>query len=115
MKIIIGADHAGFDVKEKIKRLLDKKNIKYEDIGAKTFNETDDYPDYAKIAAKKVAKDKDSKGILVCGTGVGICIAANKVKGARAVAAYDAYTAKMSRSHNDANVLCLRGRKFSFF
>jgi len=115
MKIIIAADHAGYAIKEKIKKYLEKKKIAYEDAGAKKHDEKDDYPDFAEKVAKKVARSKDAKGMLVCGTGVGICIAANKVKGIRAVAAYDTYTAKMSRLHNDANILCLRGRKFPFW
>lgn len=115
MKIIIGSDHAGYRIKEKIKNYLDKLKINYEDVGADSFEEKDDYPDFAAKAARKVAKDKNTKGILVCGTGVGICIAANKVKGIRAVAAYDSYTAKMSRNHNNANILCLRGRNFPFW
>ncbi len=112
MKLFIGSDHAGFKEKELLKRWFDKKNIQYEDLGAKTLDKMDDYPDYAKKVAKKVAKTKSSKGILICGSGFGMAIAANKIKGARAVAAYDTYTAKISRIDNDSNILCLRGRGF---
>jgi len=112
MKIIIGSDHAGFLLKEKLKKWLDKKKIIYEDMGAKTLDLKDDYPDYAKKVAKKVSKDKNSKGILVCGSGIGMSIAANKVKGVRAVAPYDMYSAKISRKDNNTNVLCLGQRTF---
>ena len=113
MKIILGSDHAGYKVKEKIKKLLGKYKIEYEDIGTNSEKPVD-YPAYAKKAAKKVAKNKDRMAILVCGTGTGMTIAANKIKGIRAVAAYDEYSAKMSRKDNDANVLGLRGRNFPY-
>ena len=112
-RIILGSDHAGFRTKEKLKRYLNSKKIKFEDLG--TYSGTSvDYPDYAIKVGKKVAKDKNSRGILVCGSGTGMVIAANKIKGIRAVAAYDSYSAKISRLHNDANVLGLRGRIFPF-
>ncbi|MBI5388997.1 ribose 5-phosphate isomerase B [Candidatus Woesearchaeota archaeon] len=107
--IYLGSDHAGFELKEKIKIFLKGMNAKAEDVG--TFSEASvDYPDYAQKVAKKVVKDKDSKGILICGTGIGMCIAANKVKGVRAALCYDHYTAEMARKHNNANVLCMGGR-----
>lgn len=112
MKVYLGADHAGFKLKEKIKKELGKSNIDFEDLGVEREKKVD-YPKYAFAVGKRVISDKGSKGILICGTGTGMCIAANKVKGVRAVFAYDAYSAVMSREHNDANVLCLRGRKFS--
>ena len=111
--LYLGADHAGFSFKERLKKVLDKHKIQYEDLGAKRLNKKDDYPDFAFKVAKKVAKEKNSKGILVCGTGIGMGIAANKVKGIRAAMAYDVYSAKMSRQHNNTNVLELRGRNFS--
>ncbi|MDP2750746.1 MAG: ribose 5-phosphate isomerase B [Nanoarchaeota archaeon] len=115
--LYLGSDHAGFVVKEKIKKLLDSKRVEYSDLG--TYSETSvDYPDFAIKVAKSVAKNKNqglrNRGILVCGSGVGMSIAANKVKGIRAVAAYDVYTAKMSRLHNDSNILALRARNFPF-
>lgn len=113
MKIYLGADHAGFDTKEKIRKFLEKKKILYEDFGSLNKNEGDDYPDYAFKVAENVIKNKDSRGILVCGTGTGMVIAANKVKGVRAACAYDIYSAKMAKRDNDVNILCLRGRKFS--
>ena len=113
VNVIIGSDHAGFRAKEMLKRFLSKKKIPYEDVGTDSEKSVD-YPDYAAKVAKKVAKSRNTKGILVCGSGVGMIIAANKVKGIRAVGAYDTYTARMSRLHNDTNVLGLRGRQFSF-
>ncbi len=111
-KVYLGADHAGFELKEKIKKHLDKKGISYEDVG--TFSEESvDYPDYAVKVGEKVGEHKNSVGVLVCGTGAGMCIAANKVKGVRAAVVYDEFSAKMSREHNNANVICLRGRGFS--
>ncbi|MBW2975512.1 ribose 5-phosphate isomerase B [Candidatus Woesearchaeota archaeon] len=107
-KIIIGSDHAGFELKEKIRQYL--KEIRYdtEDVGAYS-EEAVDYPLIAKKAAKKAAKSS-SKGILVCGSGIGMCIAANKIKGIRAALCYDRYTAKAAREHNNANILCLGAR-----
>ncbi len=113
MRVIIASDHAGLRLKEKVKRYLKRKKIKYEDLGTDSFTPVD-YPDYALKVAEKVIKNKNTRGILICGTGTGMTIAANKVKGIRAVAAYDAYSAKMSRIDNDTNVLGLRGRFFPF-
>lgn len=113
MRVIIASDHAGLRLKEKVKRYLKRKRIEYEDLGTESFTSVD-YPDYALKVAKKVVKNKNTRGILICGTGTGMTIAANKVKGIRAVAAYDAYSAKMSRIDNDTNVLGLRGRFFPF-
>ncbi len=109
--VYIGADHAGFKLKEKLKKYFDKTGITYDDLGGKG-EAGDDYPDYAFKVAERVARD-NSRGILICGTGTGMIIAANKIKGIRAAVAYDNYSAKMAREHNDANVLCLRGRNFS--
>ncbi len=109
--LLIAADHGGFRLKENIKKYLDKIKVMYKDLGAYKLDINDDYPDYAKRLAKKI-KGKD-KGILICGSGVGMCIAVNRFKNIRAVAAYDNYSAKMSRRDNDSNVICLRGRKFS--
>jgi ribose 5-phosphate isomerase B len=108
--IYLGADHAGFKLKEKIKRYFDKAGIEYVDVGGEG-DEGDDYPDYAFRVASKVANEKNARGILICGTGTGMVIAANKIKGIRAAVGYDSYSARMSREHNDVNVLCLRGRK----
>ena len=111
-KVYIGADHAGFKLKEKLKKWLDKKHIQYEDVGAKTLDKDDDYPDFAEKLARKVVKDK-SLGILICGSAQGVCIAANKIRGARAVVPFDVKEAKLAREHNKANVICLSGWYFN--
>lgn len=113
VKVILGADHAGYRMKEKLKDYLRRRKIPFEDLGADSLDAVD-YPDFAVRVAQKVAANKDFRGILICGTGTGMTIAANKVKGVRAVAAYDAYSAKMSRVDNNTNVLGLRGRYFPF-
>lgn len=111
-KLLLGSDHAGFKLKQELKAFLKNKKIPYEDLGPKTYNPKDDYPDFAKKVAKKVAKNK-TKGVLICANAEGICIAANKIKGIRAAVVYDTFTAKTSRNDDDANIACLRGRKFS--
>lgn len=107
-KIYIGADHAGFKLKEKLKRWFKKKGIECIDIGNHVLDPTDDYPDYAVPLARKVAATK-SFGILVCGSAQGVCIAANKIKGVRAVIPFSMKEVKLSREHNDANIICLSG------
>ncbi len=110
--IIIGSDHAGFLVKEKIKAFLKKANIKLLDIG--TFSEERvDYPDYAKKLAL-VVKKKSLFGILVCGSGIGVSIAANRIKKIRAAVCYNKKSASLARKHNNANVLCLGARLIDF-
>lgn len=111
--VILGSDHAGFATKERLKKEFDKKKIEYEDLGAFELNPKDDYPDIAFKVAEKVAKTK-GRGILLCGTGAGMTIAANKVKGIRAVEAYDTFTAKLSREHNNTNILSLSGWHIPF-
>lgn len=113
MRIIIGSDHAGYKLKEEIKQMLKKQKHTIEDIGTYSEKIKVDYPDYAFKLAKKIVKDKKAKGILICGTGTGMAIAANRIKGARAAFAYDEYSAIMSRKDNDANILTLRARNFS--
>lgn len=108
--IVIGSDHAGFRLKEIIKGFLIRKRTNIIDVGVYCTKPVD-YPDIARKVANIVKMKEGSRGILICGSGTGMCIAANRFKGIRAVAAYDAYSAKMSRADNDANVLCLRGRK----
>lgn len=108
-KISLGADHAGFPLKEELKNYLDLKGITYIDCG--TFSsESCDYAVYAKKACEKVVKGEAEFALLCCGTGVGISIAANKVKGIRAASVSDFFSAKHTRLHNDANVLCLGSR-----
>ena len=106
--IYLGADHAGFKLKEKIKLWLVKNKIAYEDLGNFKFDKNDDYPDFAAKVAKKVVKEK-TQGILVCGSAEGVCIAANKIAGARAVNPHDTIKTKFARNHEDANILCLAG------
>jgi len=110
MKIAIGSDHAGFKLKEGIKAFLKKNGYQVTDFGT-TSEESVDYPDFAYPVAKSVAQKKYDRGILICGSGVGVTIVANKVKGIRAVNAYDVYIARQSREHGDCNILCLAGRK----
>ncbi len=109
MKIAIGSDHAGFKLKEAIKEFLEEKGIEVVDFGAHS-EERVDYPDYAIPVAESVAKGEEDFGILICGTGIGMSIAANKVKGIRASLVSDVYSAHSAREHNNANVLCMGGR-----
>lgn len=107
--IALGSDHGGFELKEKIKKHLDLKNIEYKDFGT---NDTlsCDYPVYAEMVAKAIVSGECERGILVCGTGIGISISANKVKGIRAACCSDTYSVRMTRLHNNANILCMGGR-----
>lgn len=106
--IYIGSDHAGFGLKEDLKKYLNKLGVAVEDLGNTKLEPLDDYPDYALKVAKKVAQT-NGEGLLICGSGVGMCITANKVKGVRAVNAYNQAMARASRQHNQANVLCFGG------
>lgn len=110
MIIALGADHAGYLLKEKIKKYLSDKKLEYKDYG--TFKlDSCDYPEFGYKVSQAVVTQEANVGILVCGTGIGMCITANKIKGIRAALATDVETAQLSRLHNDANVLCLSGRK----
>lgn len=112
VKIAIGSDHGGFELKAKIADYLKSKNIEIKDFG--TFsNESCDYPVFAKEVALEVSKGGFDRGILICGTGIGVSIVANKIKGIRAALCYDTFCAKMSREHNNANILCLGQRVIS--
>ena len=106
MKIVIGSDHRGVDAKKRLISSLQTQGHEVTDVGP-DGPESVDYPDYAYFVAHHVSEGKAERGILLCGTGVGMCIAANKVKGVRAAPCHDSITAEMSRRHNDANVLCL--------
>ncbi len=109
MKLAIGADHAGYYLKEQVKEFLKSKNIDFKDYG--TFKiESCDYPEYAYKVGQAIVNGEADLGILICGTGIGMSITANKIKGIRAALVYDEQTAKLSRQHNDANVLCMGGR-----
>ena len=107
--IIIGSDHAGFDLKEKIKKALDRLHVPYEDVGTHGTASVD-YPDFAHRVASAVEEGRNARGIVVCGTGLGVSMAANRHRGVRAAVAYDEETARLSREHNDANVLALGSR-----
>ena len=109
MRVAIGSDHAGFDLKERIKTLLDEWKIPCEDLGPSTAGSVD-YPDFAGAVAGRVAGGGATFGILICGTGIGMAIAANKVPGIRAAVVWDEATARLSRQHNDANIMTLGGR-----
>jgi ribose 5-phosphate isomerase B len=106
MKIAIGSDHRGFEVKRRIVSLLERLGHEVMDMGPNS-SESVDYPDYAFQVARAVSEHRVDRGILICGTSIGMCIAANKVRGVRAAPCHDSITAEMSRRHNDANVLCL--------
>jgi len=108
-KVGIGSDHAGFEAKEEIKKYLTEEGIEFEDFG--TFSKDScDYPDYARKVAESVSKGECERGILCCGSGVGVSIVANKVRGIRAALVHDVEAAKLSRQHNDSNVICFAGR-----
>lgn len=109
MKIGIGSDHGGFELKEYIKEYLDKEGIQYIDYGTNSL-ESVDYPDYGKKVAEAVVSKEVDRAIVICGTGIGISISCNKVKGIRCALCGDTYSARMSREHNDANILALGGR-----
>lgn len=109
MKIAIAADHAGFEDKEGLKKMLDRMGVAYEDLGTYSCDPVD-YPDYAQKVGEAVAAGKFDRGLLVCGSGTGMAIAANKVPGVRAAVAWTEDIARLSRQHNDANVLSLPAR-----
>ena len=108
MKITFGCDHRGFSVKQRLLKLLESHGHEVSDTGCFS-NEYVDYPDFAFTVAQRVGSGECDRGILICGTGIGMSIAANKVLGVRAAPCHDLVTAEMSRRHNDANVLCLSG------
>ena len=108
-KIIIASDHGGYNLKTQIFDRLSKEGYDIEDYGCYT-NESSDYPIYAKKVAEAVSNDNNIKGILVCGTGIGMSIAANKIKGIRASLCSDTFSARMTRMHNNSNILCLGER-----
>ncbi|HMO79741.1 MAG TPA: ribose 5-phosphate isomerase B [Pyrinomonadaceae bacterium] len=108
-KIAIGADHAGYEVKEEIKKTLDEIGVEYEDLGTDSGDSVD-YPDFAQRVAEGVSNGAYDQGLLVCGSGIGMAIAANKIRGVRAAVAWNEETARLARQHNDANVLALGAR-----
>ena len=109
MKVVIGADHAGFELKEIIRQELEASGFDVIDIGAFEYLKEDDYPDYAEAVARAIVSGRGERGVLVCGSGVGACIAANKIRGARACLCHDSYSAVQGVEHDDMNILCLGG------
>lgn len=109
MRVAIGSDHAGFAAKEELKALLRALGHEFEDVGT-TSELSCDYPDFAEKVARKVAEGECERGILICGTGIGMAMAANKVAGIRAAVVTDPKTAELSRLHNDANIYCAGAR-----
>ncbi len=109
MRVAIGSDHAGFELKEQLKRVLDELRVEYTDVGTRSPASVD-YPDYAEAVARGVAEGRFDRGVLVCGSGIGMAIAANKVEGVRAATIADEVSARLCREHNDANVITLGAR-----
>ncbi|RDW22271.1 ribose 5-phosphate isomerase B [Oceanobacillus arenosus] len=109
MKVIITGDHAGMTLRNEMKDLLEEMGIEYEDTGC-TCETSVDYPDYALPAAERVASGEFDRGIFICGTGIGMSIAANKVNGIRATVVHDIYSAKLTRQHNNTNVITMGER-----
>jgi len=108
-RMVLGSDHAGFRAKETIKKYLEGAGYTVEDVGTHS-EESVDYPDFAKAVGERVAAANGALGVLVCGTGIGVSIAANKVEGIRAALAHDSLTARRAREHNDANLIALGGK-----
>lgn len=109
MKLIIGSDHAGFELKEYLSSFLKENNFEVIDLGT-TDDKPVDYPDIGRAVAEKISNQEFERGILICGTGIGMSIVANRFPGVRAALCHDLYTARLSREHNDANLLVLGGR-----
>jgi ribose 5-phosphate isomerase B len=112
MKIYLGSDHAGFDLKEKVFAYLAKRQVNIEDVGDKQLDPDDDFPQFAQLAALKVIgdEDPDARAILICGGGQGMAMAANRFRGIRASVVWDAEEARMTRNDNESNVICLPAR-----
>ncbi|ANB60059.1 ribose 5-phosphate isomerase B [Anoxybacteroides amylolyticum] len=109
MKVAIASDHGGIRIRQEIKQLMEEMGIEYIDLGCACEGSVD-YPDYALPVAEKVASGEVDRGILICGTGIGMSIAANKVKGVRCALVHDVYSARLTREHNDSNVLAMGER-----
>lgn len=110
MKIAIGGDHAGLALKNRLAEMLGRDGHTVQDVGASRLDPEDDYPDFAAAVARAVVQGKAERGVLVCGSGVGACVAANKVRGVRAGLCHDSYSARQGVEHDDVNVLCLGAR-----
>jgi ribose 5-phosphate isomerase B len=109
LRLVMAADHGGYELKEKLKAVLDRLGVGYRDAGTHSA-EAVDYPDYARLVAEAVSRGEAERGLLVCGSGQGMAMAANRYRGVRAALPFDERTARLSREHNDANVLALGGR-----
>lgn len=109
MKIIIGSDHGGFELKEDLKAFLSELRVDVTDVGTNSEASVD-YPDFGSEVARRVSSGEFKRGILICGTGIGMSMVANRFRGVRAALVHDLYTARLSRAHNDANLLVLGGR-----
>jgi ribose 5-phosphate isomerase B len=112
MRIAVGSDHRGYQLKDKIRAMLESKGHEVADVGTEG-SESVDYPDFACVVAEKVRDREVDRGVLICGTGIGMAITANKFRGVRAAPCADEVSAELSRRHNDANVLCLSGDMLS--
>ena len=110
MKIAIAADHGGFSLKQELLPLLKELGCEVSDLGAHTYNKTDDYPDFALAVARAVSGKQTERGIVICGSGVGASVASNKIRGVRASVCHDTYSARQGVEHDDLNVLCLGAR-----
>ena len=110
MRIALGTDHAGFELRDKVARVLADLGHDVTDVGAHTYDPQDDYPDFARLVAEAVAAGDVERGVLVCGSGVGASVAANKVAGVRAAMCHDTYSAHQGVEHDDMNVLCIGAR-----
>lgn len=110
MRILVGADHGGFALKQELAAHLRERGHEVVDLGAHEYDGADDYPDFALAVARGVAAGDGDRGVIVCGSGVGACVAANKIKGVRAVLSHDTYSAHQGVEHDAVNVLCLGGR-----
>jgi ribose 5-phosphate isomerase B len=109
MRIALGSDHGGYNLKQMVIELLKSLKLEYEDFGCTSHNSVD-YPDFAQLVAREVANGNYDRGILICGTGIGMSIAANKFPGIRAALCHDLFSARATREHNDSNVLCMGER-----
>jgi ribose 5-phosphate isomerase B len=109
LPLVMAADHGGYELKEKLKAVLDRLGVAYRDAGTHS-PEPVDYPDYARVVARAVSRGEAERGLVVCGSGQGMAMAANRYRGVRAALPFDEQTARLSREHNDANVLALGGR-----
>jgi ribose 5-phosphate isomerase B len=113
--IYLGADHRGYNLKEEIKKSFKLDDIEFKDLGNLNYDENDDYPDFVKkVAGEVLSNPKENKGILLCGTGIGMSIAANKFKGIRAAQCYSKVGTILSRQHNNANIICLGSRMLKY-